>query len=459
MTEENFKYRTSPMFLRNAFDSDEPWAMPVIPKPKLNLETECDLRVIGFDRVKNGEDSHYSRLVHFFLYDYKFENIWAHPQKYVNILKQYKAVLSPDFSMYIEMNPVMQLYNTFRNRWCGAFLAAQGIQVVPTVNWGLENTFDFCFNGIEKGGTVAVSTYMVNEHGHHRDQKDFFLKGYNEMMKRIEPELVICYNEPFPEMEGNILYINYDLSSWRHYGDDEVKAYGKDNTSNIIKKYRSGYVLPYDLTKGTGSVFGGEWQPKKPEDERFLGEPGEIKVTYNNKGEKYETKIGADGKAVKERHHTTHNREHTGHTNPHDHKFDWSKNFPDPGPPINYPDGDFPEFKNWTGANKMILFNDSEALKFENISEFKWCMKCHGEVEFVWKGKSYSIVHVGDKINIGEGYYTDSNGIHRNAESHEPCSDIEGLYAETADEILEYTIDGDKLRDIITEIKVEVRTI
>ena len=107
----------------------------------------------------------------------------------------------------------------------------------------------------------------------------------------------------------------------------------------------------------------------------------------------------------------------------------------------------------------MTLFNDSEALKFENISDFKWCMKCHGEVEFVWKGKSYSIVHVEGKINIGEGYYTDINGIHRNVESNEPCSDIEGLYAETADEILEYTIDGDKLRDIITEIKVEVRTI
>ncbi len=107
----------------------------------------------------------------------------------------------------------------------------------------------------------------------------------------------------------------------------------------------------------------------------------------------------------------------------------------------------------------MILFSDSETLKFESISDFKWCMKCHGEVEFTWNGKAYSIVHVEDKINIGEGYYTDSNGVRRNVKSHEPCSDIEGMYAETADEILEYTIDGDKLRDIITEIQVEVRTI
>lgn len=111
---------------------------------------------------------------------YKFESIWKNPEKFVEILKKYKSVLTPDFSMYIEMNPVMQLYNTFRNRWVGAYLSKNGIKVIPTVNWGLENTFDFCFNGIEKGSTVAVSTYMVSEHGNHSDQKDFFMKGYND---------------------------------------------------------------------------------------------------------------------------------------------------------------------------------------------------------------------------------------------------------------------------------------
>jgi len=37
----------------------------------------------------------------------------------VETLKKYRAVLTPDFSMYLEMHPVMQLYNTFRNRWVG----------------------------------------------------------------------------------------------------------------------------------------------------------------------------------------------------------------------------------------------------------------------------------------------------------------------------------------------------
>lgn len=152
-------------------------------------------------------------MVHFFLYEYKFERVWKNPDADIEKLKRYSAVLSPDFSMYLEMTPIMQLYNTFRNRWCGAYFASKGIKVIPTISWGDTNTFDFCFEGIPKGSTVAVSTFMVSEHRNHKDQKDFFMKAYNEMLRRIEPEQIICYNHPFPEMKGNIIFVDYELSS------------------------------------------------------------------------------------------------------------------------------------------------------------------------------------------------------------------------------------------------------
>ena len=101
----------------------------------------------------------------------------------------------------------MQLYNVFRNRWCGAYWVSKGLRVIPTVNWGDESTFDFCFEGIERGSVVAVSTYMASEHDNRCDQKEWFLAGYNEMLRRIEPEKIICCNTPFPEMQGNIIYV------------------------------------------------------------------------------------------------------------------------------------------------------------------------------------------------------------------------------------------------------------
>ena len=63
---------------------------------------------------------------------------------------------------------------------------------------------------------VAVSTYMASEHGNRCDQKEWFMTGYNEMLRRIEPEKIICYNTPFPEMRGDIVYIDYERSSWKY---------------------------------------------------------------------------------------------------------------------------------------------------------------------------------------------------------------------------------------------------
>ena len=179
MTIENFNYRTDPLFLRNQFDKRAVGAlkMPVIPKATFTEDDFRDLLLLGFDRAKADDTKMIDRMVHFFLYDYKFERVWKDPEKCIDKLRRYRAVLSPDFSMYREMNPVIQLYNTFRNRWCGAYFAEKGIRVIPTVSWGDENTFDFCLDGIPKGSTVAVSTYMVSEHGHHQDQKEFFSRA------------------------------------------------------------------------------------------------------------------------------------------------------------------------------------------------------------------------------------------------------------------------------------------
>lgn len=72
--------------------------------------------------------------------------------------------------------------------------------------------------GIPKGGTVAVSTYMVIWHNHHTDQTNFFRKGHQELFRQVEPKRIICYNKPFPEIEGNIIYLDYELSFWKYQG-------------------------------------------------------------------------------------------------------------------------------------------------------------------------------------------------------------------------------------------------
>lgn len=312
---------------------------------------------------------------------------------------------------------------------------------------------------------MAVSTYMVSAHNNHSDQKEIFMKGYNELLRRIEPEKIICYNEPFPEMKGDIIFVDYTLSSWRYMNDEPYvpSKYAKyicaaepwpEDMGITVK---TGYVMrDGDIyEKGMGSSRGGDWRPSKPDDERFLGKPGDInKTRYEGKRGGYdrETKIGENGKATRERHHTDYPNPKY-HTDPHDHEIDWSNGFPMLGPPINYP-GEAPEFKSYE-VNYMTEIkkqNTPEDNRFKSISDFKWCVDCGGEVEFEYHNKIFGISPKLKKTPNDPIQMLISQVCIENPEKTEKWCD-------TADEVLEYTIDGVRLRDIITEVEVTDRTI
>lgn len=455
MTEENYNYRTGPFFLRNQFTSTDLLDIPTIPKPVFEDGELEHLLLLGFDQAKADDIKYHERMVHFFLYDYKFERVWKNPDLDLARLANYKGVLTPDFSMYLELAPALQFYNTFRNRWCGAYWASKGLRVVPSVNWGDEHSFEFCFNGIELGSIVAVSTYIASEHNNHQDQKEWFMLGYNEMLRRIQPEKIICYNTPFPEMEGDIIFVDYELSSWKYmneklFHNEELNAYkigGRPySCCDILYPYRIGD----SFQKGGGSAYGGEWRPHpdKPDDKRFLGEPGSTnrsRVKTKQGGYDRDTKIGNDGKATRERHYSDHNRGDK-HTNPHDHDIDWSAGVPKPGSPINYPEG-APAFKIYEERGNMyniIESNTPEQNRFKTISDFKWSINCGAEIEIEWKDVSYGIIRYGtdNKITI---YVFDQPETER-------CFD-------SADDALEYMLGEDRLRDVITQVKVWARTI
>lgn len=138
------EFRNNPLFLRNQFLSDGTFEMPKIKKEEIDLE---NVELVGYDKLSN---SNSDQIVHFFLDDYKFEVMWKDPYPRIERLKVHKAVLSPNFSVYTEMPVAMKIYNTFRSRWCGAFLQSNGIKVIPTLAWGGPETFWFCFDGIEQ---------------------------------------------------------------------------------------------------------------------------------------------------------------------------------------------------------------------------------------------------------------------------------------------------------------------
>ena len=192
--------------VRNEFKMVGKYEMPLIKKQDIDLNK---IQLMNFNNAKYNDIKNTDKTIQFFTYDYRFDYVYSHPELAVEKLKQYYCLLSPDYSIYIDMPLSLQIKNTFKNRWCGAYFQSLGLRCIPTVEWGDERSFDFCFDGIEKGSIVAVSTYGKTK------IEEEFMKGYNEMLQRIEPSAIICYEKPFPKMGGRLKVFPYNHDEWR----------------------------------------------------------------------------------------------------------------------------------------------------------------------------------------------------------------------------------------------------
>ena len=146
-------------------------------------------------------------LVSMFVDDYILERFWNNPTKYINYFKNAQYVMSPDFTIYVDMPNPMQMWNVYRNRLVGYVWQCSGINVIPTISWGDANTFDFCFEGVEYGSIVAVSNIGCRNDEHKR----YFDNGFVEMQKRINPkQIVFLCNKKYRKLyqQENIVFID-----------------------------------------------------------------------------------------------------------------------------------------------------------------------------------------------------------------------------------------------------------
>ena len=144
---------------------------------------------IGFNFAKTCKEPAKS-CVHFFIDDYQFQRVWQYPEQYTEFLSKFNAVCSPDFSGYLDFPKSIRIYNHFRNHWLGAYWQAQGLTVIPTIQWCDECDFDWCFDGDPVGSTVAVSSVGTQSTVKGRE---VFKLGFHEMLRRLEPTTILLY--------------------------------------------------------------------------------------------------------------------------------------------------------------------------------------------------------------------------------------------------------------------------
>lgn len=171
--------------------------------PKIKPDAVKPENYIGCNYAKTCKNPE-ENCLHFFVDDYQFSRFWVKPDNYIELLKKFYCVCSPDFSTYTDFPKAIQIYNHYRKHWLAAYWQMHGIKVIPTISWSDKDSFDWCFDGEPKNSIVAVSSVGTQSN---KTAKTLFLNGYNEMIKRLEPETIIFYGTIPKECYGNIIRV------------------------------------------------------------------------------------------------------------------------------------------------------------------------------------------------------------------------------------------------------------
>ena len=161
--------------------------------PTLDPVNFLPYRLIDFTACKRASDDRAG--VHFYLDDYKFEATWSDPLRYVGMLSRFGCVMTPDFSLYLDMPEPMQRWNVYRGRAVGRIWQDAGLTVVPTLTWGEPSTYAFAFDGIPEGTTVSLSTVGLMDCP---EGRELFEAGASEACRRLSPKRVLAFGREHP---------------------------------------------------------------------------------------------------------------------------------------------------------------------------------------------------------------------------------------------------------------------
>jgi len=153
----------------------------------------------------------------FYENDTKFRLILTDTEKYVDDLKRFEGVVSPDCSLYIDAPLCVQIAGIYLNQAVGYYLQQQGLYVVPNIRWGDERTYTteifrekIAFLGVAKHSIVSIGTYGQIETA---ESKRYFREGLIEMLEVLQPEVVLVYGSMnkliFKGLERKTQFIEY----------------------------------------------------------------------------------------------------------------------------------------------------------------------------------------------------------------------------------------------------------
>lgn len=146
-------------------------------------------RLIAFDQVSSRSNLQ-DAAVMFYRNDDKLERVWRNPKAQISKLGGAKAVIAPDFSVYVDMPRHERISSVSQSRAIGSLFAMHGLTAIPTIRWATPDDYDFCYLGVSNSSVVAISTLGAIRT---TEEKFYFQDGLKMMIQVLNPSSVIVH--------------------------------------------------------------------------------------------------------------------------------------------------------------------------------------------------------------------------------------------------------------------------
>ena len=170
-----------------------------------------DWEVITFSRRKQQKGPGYA--VHGFENDYQLCPFWTKLDSVIFEMRNYEAVFTPDFSLYVDMPDPVNRWATYVTRFVGAYMQLNGYNVIPTVSWGNATSLNYSLDGLPQHSILGVCGTGIN---HCSAAMRLWKYGMRRAEEELHPTLFIVYGDPveIPEVTTEIQYIQPQITKF-----------------------------------------------------------------------------------------------------------------------------------------------------------------------------------------------------------------------------------------------------
>lgn len=198
--------------------------IPFVNTPK---DIKLPKKLVSYSKIGTSKIDK-NTFIHFYQDDYVFDGFYGlwnsllydhQTNKGFSLdkLKDAGGIICPDYSLYGDFPEAQKIWNTYRSRSIGCFINMIGGVAVANFHANGPDSYKYCFGGIKKHDIVAVSTVGCLRSS---ADKELFLQDLEELIKRIEPKVIILYGNEnkeiirlFKQYKQDYVFFRSDISS------------------------------------------------------------------------------------------------------------------------------------------------------------------------------------------------------------------------------------------------------